>query len=250
MDSMFNNPFTPESKKAKKSLFNKKTEKSFYVSKEIEKKIADPLVEYGPLKIAKSEIGFIKDLEQNIIEHNRERGFSQDNVGLREAKKVIIGILQKKRAETQLSEKLKKISSRQPGNIDEFGHITRLDCTDWLFATLPESISNLKNLRELNLSQVGLSSLPESLFHLKNLWDLDLSDNVFISSLSNEIVNLSELTHLNIAGTSMILLPDTLPRLKHLSVLKLNLKRFIKPNLDQIRQLKTALPKLNIINIP
>jgi len=239
---MFNNPFTPESKKAKKSLFNKKIEKNFYASKVLEEKIADPLVEYGPFKLAMSQVKFLNDLVRMFLKHAKSRGINSDPEKL---KKDLITVLESQPKVTQLGQLLEKYSRRKNRNIDENGYITRLDFKHWTLEELPESIVNLKNLGELYISRAGLRIFPEQLTQLKNLWDLDISDNYFIPDIPENIGEMTSLVNLKIDGTAIQTLPESFLQLKKLLNLKLNYN-FKERGEKQVRQLKAALPKVKI----
>ena len=64
--------------------------------------------------------------------------------------------------------------------------------------SLPEMISILKNLVELNLSQNNLIELPEEICDLKNLRDLNLSAN-YLKHLPENFVKLNKLIRLDLS---------------------------------------------------
>jgi Leucine-rich repeat (LRR) protein len=73
--------------------------------------------------------------------------------------------------------------------------ITGLQITSYELNTMPEEITQLTKLQELNLRDNQLSELPDSIGQLTNLQELDLSNNQ-ISSLPEEITQLTKLQKL------------------------------------------------------
>lgn len=100
---------------------------------------------------------------------------------------------------------------------------------------IPDEISSLSSLVELNLIDNELTSIPVSLFQLKNLQVLHLRKNK-ITSIPNEISELISLTHLNIGNNELTSLPETLGDLSELIHL------FVKNN--QITRLPKSLKQL------
>ena len=73
------------------------------------------------------------------------------------------------------------------------------------------------NLRELNLSYLNLTSIPSSLGNLRNLRELNLSGN--LASLPKEIGNLKNLKVLNLTNNSLGSLPSSIGNLTNLEEL-------------------------------
>jgi len=70
---MIENPFTPESKKAKKSLFNKKYKKPNLVSSKIKENIsalAEDIINYHGFRINKDELQYLKNFEDTVKHWN------------------------------------------------------------------------------------------------------------------------------------------------------------------------------------
>ena len=164
LEFMFNNPFTPESQKAKKSLFNKKATINIgrlLSANQLEKikKIGEgfELEEYGNLKIRKDQIQFLYDLEKALI-----------GVTLPE---FMTSILDEEQARDYLLKVKKAIG------VDRLGNITRLTLSNTYFGALPHNINLLKKLDSLYLSKTGIRNLPKHLENLKELEILLLSGN-------------------------------------------------------------------------
>ncbi|XP_067932909.1 malignant fibrous histiocytoma-amplified sequence 1 homolog [Watersipora subatra] len=91
---------------------------------------------------------------------------------------------------------------------------------------LPESITALSSLEELNLSGCQLSQLPESLGSLTSLRKLDLSRNP-IKVLPESITALSSLEELSLSGCQLSQLPErchSLQMLRNLSLSSNNIQ--------------------------
>ena len=68
--------------------------------------------------------------------------------------------------------------------------------------SLPESIGEIKGLKELDLSSNQLTSLPESFINLTSITKLNLSDNQF-SEIPTQLWGLTELTDLNLRNNPL-----------------------------------------------
>ncbi len=88
------------------------------------------------------------------------------------------------------------------------------------FKTLPAAISNLFNLKVLQLSSCGLNALPAQIGELKNLTWLDLSSNE-LTILPAQIWELKSLTYLNLSSNQLISLSTQIGELKNLTTLDL-----------------------------
>ena len=88
------------------------------------------------------------------------------------------------------------------------------------FTKLPDSIGNLINLQELDLSRGSIRVLPDSIGNLTNLHKLDLSSSP-IRVLPNSIGNLTNLQSLDLNYTQISELPDSIENLKKLKSLDL-----------------------------
>lgn len=106
---------------------------------------------------------------------------------------------------------------------------------------IPDGISSLESLIELNLIDNEIDSLPINLFKLQNLQVLHLRRNN-ISIIPNELSELSNLTHLNIGDNALTELPESignLGELIHLFVKNNKLTRLPKSfkNLEKLKEL-------------
>ena len=95
-----------------------------------------------------------------------------------------------------------------PESISQLVNLKSLDCTGSQITALPESIGLCSDLKTLNLScNYELASLPESLGQLKRLESLNLRYNSKICALPSSIARLSNLTCLSMDGCGLIELP-------------------------------------------
>jgi Leucine-rich repeat (LRR) protein len=113
--------------------------------------------------------------------------------------------------------------SSLPSSIGELQNLKelRLDYTRDL-SGLPEEIGNLTNLIKLNLNGSSISSIPRSIGKLRNLKELllDYTDN--LSGLPEEIGNLTNLIELNLNGSSISSIPRSIGKLRNLKELLLD----------------------------
>eukprot|EP00531_Pseudo-nitzschia_arenysensis_P014561 CAMPEP_0116119400 /NCGR_PEP_ID=MMETSP0329-20121206/2617_1 /TAXON_ID=697910 /ORGANISM="Pseudo-nitzschia arenysensis, Strain B593" /LENGTH=628 /DNA_ID=CAMNT_0003613091 /DNA_START=76 /DNA_END=1962 /DNA_ORIENTATION=- len=128
------------------------------------------------------------------------------------------------------------------------------DTTKWITRTFPGSIKNLpQSLTKLNLSQIDTrtDSLPKSIWHrysspvsifqLRNLRELDLS-NTQQTGIPNEIGNLDNLVKLSLKGLRIERLPTSISKLRSLQELNLSKTHLIDlpdqiANLDNLKSL-------------
>ncbi|XP_069593640.1 volume-regulated anion channel subunit LRRC8D [Ranitomeya imitator] len=107
---------------------------------------------------------------------------------------------------------LKLNSIRTIEEVISFQHLKRLTCLKlWhnKIVSIPQSISQVKNLEYLYLSNNKLETLPVALFHLQKLRHLDVSYNC-ISVIPLEIGLLQNLQYLHATGNKVDILPKTL----------------------------------------
>ncbi|MBO7641857.1 MAG: leucine-rich repeat domain-containing protein [Alphaproteobacteria bacterium] len=83
--------------------------------------------------------------------------------------------------------------------------------------SIPDTIGNLSNLRELDLSDNNLETLPESIGCLKKLEELYLSGNRSFRRLPDSIGDLENLETLKLEQTNLESLPKSMERLTKLS---------------------------------
>jgi len=162
------------------------------------------------------------------------------------------------------------------GNIQNFELLEYLDLGNNLLTTLPESIGNLRNLKELNIrnnkgfttipSSIGqltnlkflsfhgdnISQIPSTIGDLKSLEWLRLSSNQ-IQRLPDSIGSLSNLKRLDLENNDLESLPDTIGYLQNLitfNVYQTKLKS-IQPSIPQIKKLvRLEFKENNITSLP
>ena len=113
--------------------------------------------------------------------------------------------------------------------------------------TLPESIGQLQNLKELTLeSCINLSTLPESIGQLKNLTTLRLRNCKNLTTLPESIGQLSNLKKLDLDGYyNLTTLPESIGQLQNLQELSLSSCKNLTTLSESIGQLQN-LQKLHL----
>jgi len=84
-----------------------------------------------------------------------------------------------------------------------------------------DKICNLRNLRQLDLSNNELTELPRRISKLKKLQYLNLGQNN-LTALPDEICNLTNLSHLYLSNNELTKLPEKIGKLKKLKSLLLS----------------------------
>jgi internalin A len=127
-----------------------------------------------------------------------------------------------------------RLSGTKELNLSE-GYGSGLELTE-----LPESLSQLKQLRSLTVCHHQLTTLPESLGQLTQLESLDLSNNVLIR-LPESLGNLKQLKTLRVGGNRLTALPESLGQLTQLQSLELTRNELVAlpESLGDVRQLET-----------
>ena len=108
--------------------------------------------------------------------------------------------------------------SNLTGSISQLTNLRHLQLYGNYFTTLQESIGQLTQLRELGLGKNRLRALPDSICQLAQLRTLYLFENEF-TSLSEVFGQLGQLRELNLSGNQLTALPvalSQLPKLKQL----------------------------------
>lgn len=133
-----------------------------------------------------------------------------------------------------------------PNNLGELVNLKKLWVSGDSISILPSSITNLKNLNELILTEcpiLNLEILFNQLVGLDNLRELDLSENQ-IDSVPLNINQLNQLTDLWFDENKLKEVPKGVKSLKNLEYLRLFDNEIEKLNLE-----KGDLKKLNNINL-
>jgi len=207
---MFENPFQPESKKAKKSLFNRNKKAGQFVSVKTMEKIEKsfPTVEYHGLRIRKEQVEFFKDLEKLI-----------EQIILRKEEAHYQIIAKKSRAEVLKDELGKLVKECE---LDSIGNIVRLTLRQLDYLNqLPASITNLIKLKQLEIIDCKeFRTLPENLGQLNRLEGMVLNGTI-MRELPSSFGHLKKLEGLYVYNHRHALkLPETFGRLKSLKELR------------------------------
>ncbi|XP_018848515.2 putative disease resistance protein At3g14460 [Juglans regia] len=88
--------------------------------------------------------------------------------------------------------------------VPTLGYLRVLSFNGYRITELSDSISGLKHLRYLNLSETEISSLPESIATIYNLQTLLLENCRHLKKLPSMLCNLVNLRHLNIEGANCL----------------------------------------------
>jgi len=182
---MLENPFTPESKKAKKSLFaTDKKARFLNINKETLKLVKEvgeefELGDYGGIEIKKYQLPFLHDLENLFIKYSKNQG----------------QLYTREQARKFIAERLASDYQEYSGKAVHNGEILGLDLSaDYdpfsgtnfdRFGQLPQSISILRHLEFLALNHGTLSELPTSIANLPNLIELQIANckNLAVANL-------------------------------------------------------------------
>jgi len=119
-----------------------------------------------------------------------------------------------------LAEKAAAIRLWMENNQTVLAQIRDLDLTNLGLTTLPKEIGRFVNLQRLDLASNKLSTLPKEITLLAKLRRLYLRDNRF-SALPLEITQLGNLQGLYLAGNNLTTLPKEIAQLKNLQRLYL-----------------------------
>ena len=135
-----------------------------------------------------------------------------------------------------------------PEEISYLKNLQELDFFSHAIQFLPNSLGQLENLQRLNLSNNQIKILPDFIGQLKKLQKLFLSENQ-LQWLPDTIKQLTELQELSISGNQFKILPNSITYLRKLQRLLLSinqldeLPKMIK-QLEQLEELDVLLNKL------
>jgi hypothetical protein len=157
--------------------------------------------------------------------------------------------------ELRLSNQLTEL----PESIGNLTNLEELNLSNNQLTALPESIGNLTNLRTLNLGFNQLTTIPVSIGNLTNLGTLNLGFNQF-TALPESIGDLTNLVELNLTENQLTELPESIGNLTNLITLYLGYNQLTAlpesignlTNLEQLILTENQLTELpeSIDNLP
>lgn len=111
----------------------------------------------------------------------------------------------------------------------------------------PGSMSQLKNLRRLDLGRNGLDEIPEFVKDLSHLQELDFAWNIQLKRIPEFIINLRELTVLKLDANGLTDLPDFLNQVPKLASVTLGDNCLITQNQKTKNRLAARFPKIKFV---
>ncbi|MEY3329047.1 MAG: hypothetical protein RLZZ115_1930, partial [Cyanobacteriota bacterium] len=108
-----------------------------------------------------------------------------------------------------------------PESITRLTNLSQLDLGRNQLTSVPESITRLTNLSQLDLGRNQLTSVPESIGSLTNLSQLNLSENQ-LTNVPESIGSLTNLSQLDLGRNQLTSVPESITRLTNLSKLYLS----------------------------
>ena len=127
------------------------------------------------------------------------------------------------------------------GYNEENGHVIQLRLYNKGLTSLPDTIGNLKSLKELKLMyNKGLTSLPDTIGNLKSLEVLWLG-SILLTSLPDNICDFKSLKELLLIDNKLISLPDMIGNLKSLERLWLGSNKLttLPESITKLEKLET-----------
>jgi internalin A len=104
--------------------------------------------------------------------------------------------------------------------ITQLPNLKRIDLSFNRLTSVPEAITHLTNLQTLDLHKNQLTNLPDEITHLTHLQTIDLCSNQ-LTSLPDVIGQLTNLQKLYLTENQLISLPDSIKQLTQLKILHL-----------------------------
>ncbi len=149
----------------------------------------------------------------------------------------------KRRFSEALSEAARRISRNRSKSA------SKLDLSSFGLPELPESLWELKHLRELDLSGNHLSQVPEALEELAQLVKLSLRDNQ-LASIPASLCNLRQLRQLDLSVNQLASLPKVIGQIDQLCLLDLSGNRLVsvQETVGQLVQLRALSASNNSIS--
>src|ERR1039457_1845771 len=108
-----------------------------------------------------------------------------------------------------------------PDSLAQLINLRELDLSDNQIANIPDFLAKLTNLRLLNLTKNQITAISDSVARLITLRALDLSDNQ-ITTIPDSLSQLTRLVILGLSNNQITAIPDSLSRLGNLEVLYLD----------------------------
>ena len=135
-----------------------------------------------------------------------------------------------------------------PDSIDNLRNLKEIFMTENIIREIPESFGSLVNLKILNLSNNKLKIIPESFGNLSSLEILNLNHNQ-LEDLPNSIRRLKNLKLFSLWGNSLSTLPKQIGRMSSLIVLGLsyNHLKLIPEGISNLKSLHTLDLSNNIL---
>jgi len=118
-----------------------------------------------------------------------------------------------------------------PESLTKLSNLTQLDLRNNKLTEIPESLTKLSNLTQLDLSLNQLTEIPESLTKLSNLTQLYLSSNQ-LTEIPESIGKLSNLTQLYLSGNQLTEIPESISKLSNFTWLSLDNNPLKHPPLE------------------
>jgi Leucine-rich repeat (LRR) protein len=133
-----------------------------------------------------------------------------------------------------------QLSTDLPESLSQLTQLKSLDLTGNQLRALPDWLGRFIHLQSLNLSGNQLTALPESLVQLTHLQSLNLAGNQ-LTALPEWLGRLTQLLTLTLSGHELTVLPEWLGRLTQLQSLNLsnNQLRRLPEWLDRLMQLQS-----------
>lgn len=108
-------------------------------------------------------------------------------------------------------------------------------------------MSQLKNLRRLDLGRNGLDEIPEFVKDLSHLQELDFAWNIQLKRIPEFIINLRELTVLKLDANGLTDLPDFLNQVPKLASVTLGDNCLITQSQKTKDRLAARFPKIKFV---
>lgn len=135
-----------------------------------------------------------------------------------------------------------------PASVTQLKNLRTLNLRNNLLIALPESFGALENLRELYLWQNQLTTFPESFKQLINLKKLDIKNNQ-LTTLPDTFASLSKLETLLLDGNKFETFPEIVTKLTQLQILSLTGNKLVilSEHLGDLRKLRSLSLKTNLL---